>query len=61
MTEWKTRLHRALGDQTIIEFDLDPALIAGTELHFPNAILRFSWRSTLATIRAEVESHDNAH
>jgi F-type H+-transporting ATPase subunit b len=61
MTEWRARLHRALGDRTIIEFDVDPALIAGTELHFPNAILRFSWRSTLASMRAEIEGHDNAH
>jgi len=61
MTEWRTRLDRALGDRTTIVFDVDPDLIAGTELHFPNAILRFSWRSTLANMRAEIEGHDDAH
>jgi F-type H+-transporting ATPase subunit b len=60
ITEWEMRLHQALGDRTTIVFDVDPALIAGTELHFPNAILRFSWRSTLASMRAEIEGHDNA-
>lgn len=60
MTEWRTRLRQALGDQADIAFDVDPALIAGTELHFPNAILRFSWRSTLESMRTEIESHDDA-
>lgn len=60
ITEWRTRLHQALGDRTTIVFDVDPALIAGVELQFPNAILRFSWRSTLASMRAEIEGHDNA-
>lgn len=59
--EWRTRLGRVLGDATTIEFAIDPALIAGTELHFPNAILRFSWRSALAAMRAEMEGHDNTH
>jgi F-type H+-transporting ATPase subunit b len=34
--------------------------MAGAELHFPQAILRFSWRSALATMRAEIETHGNA-
>ncbi|MFZ2101643.1 MAG: hypothetical protein WAU86_13860 [Oricola sp.] len=59
MTEWQTRLHQALGDRTTIVFDFDPALIAGVELHFPNAILRFSWRNTLSVLRAEIETHDD--
>lgn len=58
--EWQTRLHRALGDRTTITFDVDAALLAGVELHFSNAILRFSWRSALAAMRAEIEHHDNA-
>jgi F0F1-type ATP synthase delta subunit len=60
ITEWRARLHHALGDRAVIAFDVDPALVAGTELYFPNAILRFSWRSALASIRAEIEGHDNA-
>jgi F-type H+-transporting ATPase subunit b len=60
MAEWRDRLGRALGDGNTIVFDVDAALVAGVELHFPNAILRFSWRSALAAIRAEIEGHDNA-
>lgn len=58
--EWQQRLHRALGDRTSFAFEVDPALLAGTELHFPGAILRFSWRSALAAMRAEVENGDGA-
>ena len=32
------------------------ALVAGAELHFPNAVLRFSWQSALAAMRAEIEA-----
>lgn len=60
VTEWRTRLHRALGDRTTILFEVDPALIAGTELHFPNAILGFSWRSTLEAMRKTIGSHEDA-
>ncbi|MCW5745082.1 MAG: hypothetical protein KIT36_02640 [Alphaproteobacteria bacterium] len=58
--EWRRRLARALGDGLDIEFDTDPALVAGAELHFPHAILRFSWRSALDAMRTEIEGHDNA-
>jgi F-type H+-transporting ATPase subunit b len=57
---WRTRLHRALGDHIEVKFETDPALIAGADLHFPSAILRFSWQSALARMRAEIESHGNA-
>lgn len=59
-SEWRTRLQQALGDRNPIAFDVDPALIAGAELHFPNAILRFSWRATLASIQTEIEGDGNA-
>jgi F-type H+-transporting ATPase subunit b len=58
--EWRARLHSALGDRITITFETDDALIAGAELHFPYAVLRFSWRSTLARMRAEIENHDDA-
>jgi F-type H+-transporting ATPase subunit b len=58
---WRTRLARPLGAEIVMKFDVDPALVAGTELHFPNSILRFSWQSTLATLRAEVNGHGHAH
>jgi F-type H+-transporting ATPase subunit b len=57
---WRDRLGRALGDGHDITFDVDPALVAGAELHFPHAILRFSWRNALTTLRSEIEHHDDA-
>lgn len=59
--QWRDRLGRALKDHIEIAFDVDEALIAGTELYFPSAILRFSWRSALADMRAEIENHGHAH
>jgi F-type H+-transporting ATPase subunit b len=56
--EWRARLERALGDGIAIEFEDDPALVAGAELHFPQAILRFSWRDALSTLRAEIETRE---
>lgn len=60
VADWQSRLRRLLGDRTTITFHVDAALLAGVELHFPNTILRFSWRSALETMRAEIEGHDNA-
>jgi F-type H+-transporting ATPase subunit b len=57
---WQDRLRRALGDHIEIDFRVDPQLVAGTELHFPNAVLRFSWQSALAAMRAEIEADGNA-
>jgi F-type H+-transporting ATPase subunit b len=59
--KWRTRLNHALRDGVAIEFNVDAALVAGVELHFPTAILRFSWRSALAAMRVEIEGHDKAH
>jgi len=53
---WRSRLHNTLCHGTAIEFGVDPTLVAGAELHFPNAVLSFSWRSALAAIRAEIEA-----
>jgi F-type H+-transporting ATPase subunit b len=52
---WRSRLGRPLGAEIAMKFVVDPALVSGTELHFPNSILRFSWQSALATLRAEVD------
>ena len=54
---WRARLHRSLGDRAPIAFEVNPDLIAGAELHFPSAVLQFSWQSALATVRSEVEAH----
>jgi len=59
---WRTRLRRSLGDGVTMTFAVDPDLVAGAELHFPTAILRFSWQSALAAVRSEIGSaHDDAH
>jgi F-type H+-transporting ATPase subunit b len=57
---WCTRLHRTLGDRIPINFGTDPHLVAGAELHFPSAVLRFSWQSALSQMRAEIAGDDDA-
>ena len=54
------RLQRILGGQATISFEVDPQLIAGAELHFPNAMLRFSWQSALEAMLAEVDDVGDA-
>ena len=62
--EWRVRLRRTLddgrGDRLVIVFAVEPALVAGAELHFPDAVLRFSWQSALAGLRAEIEGDGHA-
>jgi F-type H+-transporting ATPase subunit b len=58
---WRARLRRPLGDGITITFVVDPDLIAGAELHFPTAILRFSWQSALVAMRSEIGAHADAH
>jgi F-type H+-transporting ATPase subunit b len=58
---WRKQLQRALGAAAPVEFVVDPALIAGADLHFPNAILHFSWAGALAAMRKEIEADGNAH
>ncbi len=53
---WRSRLQRALGDRTAVDFAVEPKLVAGTELHFPNAVVRLSWQDALAAMRAELEA-----
>lgn len=55
--QWKERLRQALGLSGGITFEVNPDLIAGAELHFPTAILRFSWQSALLAARTEVSAH----
>ncbi|MGO8915552.1 MAG: hypothetical protein ACLQJR_06560 [Stellaceae bacterium] len=57
---WRSRLQRILGDGIAITFGVDPQLIAGAELHFPTAVLRFSWQSALASLRAKIEADGDA-
>jgi F-type H+-transporting ATPase subunit b len=54
---WKERLGQSLGISSGMRFEVNPDLIAGAELHFPTAILRFSWQSSLAAARTEAGAH----
>ncbi len=58
--DWRARLQTALGRPLAIEFAVDEALLAGAELHFPNTVLRFSWRSALEAIRSELAADEHA-
>jgi F-type H+-transporting ATPase subunit b len=58
--DWKARLRRSLGDGVAIAFKVNPELIAGAELHFPDAVLRLSWQSDLSTLRSEIEARGDA-
>jgi F-type H+-transporting ATPase subunit b len=48
---WRGRFRHLLGEGIAITFQADPDLLAGAELHFPSAILRFSWRNAIERIR----------
>lgn len=56
---WCSRLQRALGGSIVIDYGVDPTLVAGAELHFPNAVLRFSWQGALEAMHAEIEADGN--
>jgi len=58
---WRERLRRFIGDGIAVEFSVDPELVAGAELHFPNAVLRFSWQSALDIMRERVAADADAH
>jgi len=57
---WRERLRHRLGEGIDITFEVSPPLIAGAELHFPTAVLRFSWQSALEAARAELGAHADA-
>ena len=57
----RNRLSRVLGRGITMDFQVNPDLIGGAELHFPAAVLRCSWQSALATLRSEIESHASTH
>ena len=58
---WRERLRHSLGDGILVTFEVNPDLIAGAELHFPTAVLRFSWRSAVAAARSEAGGHEDTH
>ena len=54
--KWEAALHERLSDLKALSFAADDRLIAGAELQFPNAVLRFSWRGSLAAAQREMIS-----
>jgi F-type H+-transporting ATPase subunit b len=58
---WRERIQHALGTQAAIDFAVDPALEAGAELHFGDAVLRFSWKTLMDAMRAEVAADADTH
>ena len=53
-SKWRAALGERLGGRPQIAFAIDRSLIAGAELKFPHAILRFSWRDSLADAQREL-------
>jgi F-type H+-transporting ATPase subunit b len=58
--KWQDRLSAFLSPNTKIEFSQDDSLIAGTEIHFPHAVLRFNWRDTLGDLQKNLREHVDA-
>jgi F-type H+-transporting ATPase subunit b len=46
-TKWQEQLSAILVPHIDIQFSQDDSLIAGAEIHFPHAVLRFNWRDSL--------------
>lgn len=57
---WRRRLADVLGRPLSMDFQVDADLVAGVELLFPNAILRFSWQSALEDLRRAASWHADA-
>jgi len=58
--EWREQLGKRIGAAAGIKFSTDPALIAGAEITFPNAILRFNWRDALAAAAKEINRNEHS-
>ena len=55
---WHEQLAKRLGADLSIRFSDDSTLIAGVEITFPHAILRFNWRDSLATALKELNANE---
>lgn len=58
---WRLGLRTALGSEVAVEFETDPALIAGAELHFPHAKLSFCVAGAIAALQEEVGRRGPGH
>ncbi len=59
-SQWRATLSERFGGHSQIMFATDKDLIAGAELKFPHAILRFSWRDVLADAQRELIRNEHA-
>jgi F-type H+-transporting ATPase subunit b len=59
-SQWRAALNPRLGGSPRISFATDAALIAGVELNFPHAVLRFSWSSALTQAQRELIRDEQA-
>jgi F-type H+-transporting ATPase subunit b len=57
---WREQLGKRIGAAASIEFKADPALIAGAEIKFPSAILRFNGRDALTSAAREINRNGHA-
>ena len=55
-SDWSKRVTRALGLSTQPDFRTDPEILGGAELHFPHAVLRFTWADQLKSAEKEIMS-----
>lgn len=58
-SQWREQLGQRIGHPTAIKFNSDPALIAGAEIAFPSAILRFNWHDALAIAAKEINRNEH--
>jgi F-type H+-transporting ATPase subunit b len=58
--KWQRALRHSLDADIAMAFVADPALIAGAELYFPQAVIRLSWHSLLAALRLEIQKDEDA-
>lgn len=56
--QWRSQLAKRLGTDCSIQFSADPALIAGTIITFPHAMLRFNWRDSLTAALKEFHGNE---
>ncbi len=59
-SEWREQLAKRIGGATRVKFNTDPTLIAGAEITFPNAILRFNWRDALTVAARAINRDEHA-
>ena len=57
---WRKALSKRLDLKDNIEFATDAAILGGADLHFPHAVLKFSWADQLHKAREQIERDDDA-